>query len=57
MEQKLIEVPEDWLQDLLNLAYKVDKAKGVQRETAVALLLGYISSAQTIIKPAPQHQQ
>jgi hypothetical protein len=51
MKQKqTIEMQRAWLEGLLNFAEKYEQAQGVQKQTAEAMLLGYISSAKFIIE-------
>ena len=46
-EEELIEIPRSWLDGLLNLA---EKSQGDKNKENMWLLIGYISSAKTIIK-------
>jgi len=48
--QNPVSVPREWLDGLLRHAEKVEKSQGDMRDQWVTMLLGYVSSARTLLK-------
>ncbi len=49
-KKEIIEVPREWFVEVIRLAKKVDTSKPYYKRDNLNLLLGYLSSAEFIIK-------